>query len=312
MFRRSVGYLPLPRPVRRGSLDRLWEILRIGQPDTQALAGGWLVAAYFADVSRPGLWPTGAPGSGKSTAAGGLARLVDGLEWLDGALDRSDDRNNIIRAAKCYVPSFDNMSGVTADQSNWICYLVTGHRDMFRRMRTNFDDISMAYKRTFVATGLSLPYGLGADALDRIIEAPTESIPAGRRVSDETIRAELDAARGTLLGALLDHVSGVLRELPRPDGPELAGLRMHSYARLLAAHDRAFGTGSLAAYKASLRNARADKASSEPVVRALAAWMSPGAQWNGTAGDLLEALPVSTTTPSTAGLRRAYCPHRRC
>ena len=82
-------------------------------------------------------------------------------------------------------------------------------------MRTNFDDISMAYKRTFVATGLSLPYGLGADALDRIIEIPLEPIPETQRVTDEQIRAELDAARPRLLGALLDHVATVLEILPQ-------------------------------------------------------------------------------------------------
>ena len=73
------------------------------------------------------------PDPGKTTPAARLARLIDGTEWLDGRLDKHDERNNIIRAVKCYVVSFDNMSAVTADMSDWICQLVTGHRDMFRQ-----------------------------------------------------------------------------------------------------------------------------------------------------------------------------------
>ena len=290
VFRRSIGYLPLPHPVPGGNLDDLWDILRVTREETRKLAGGWLVAAYFADVPRPGTWLTGPPGSGKTTAGSGLARLTDGLEWLDGKMDKSDERNNIIRAVKCYVPSFDNMTGVSGDQSDWICQLVTGHRDMFRRMRTNFDDISMAYKRTFVATGLALPYGLAADALDRIIEAPVDRIPEDARVSDEQIRRELDAARPRLLGALLGRVSAVLAGLP--DIPENQGglSRMNGYARILMAHDRAFGTGWLDAYLESVKATRAEKATDEPVVKAMTAWIAPGMWWQGTPGQLLSAL----------------------
>ena len=291
VFRRSAGYLPLPHPVPGGDLDELWSILRIGRKDTQALAGGWVTGAYFADVPRPGIFLTGAPGSGKTTAGVGLARLIDGLEWLDGKLDKTDERNNIIRAVKCYVPSFDNMTQVSADQSEWICQLVTGHRDMFRRMRTNFEDISMAYKRTFAATGLVLPHGLAAEALDRVIEAPMDPIPESKRVSDAQIRRELDAARPRLLGALLSHVAAVLAQLGSISEDQGGLSRMNGYARILMAHDRACGTRWLDAYQVTVRATRAEKAAGEPVVAALAAWLVPGNCWGwGKIGDLLAEL----------------------
>lgn len=269
VFRRSVGYLPLPAPVRGGDLGELWRILRVTDDTVRSLCEGWLNAAFFADVPRPGLWPTGAPGSGKTTLGGALARLADGTDWLDGRLDKSDERNNIIRAAKHYVVSFDNMTGVTADVSDWICTLVTGHTDTFRKMRTNFDDVSMAYKRTFVATGLSLPYGLGADALDRIIEVPLEQVTEASRAADEQIRRELDDARPRLLGALLDHVVKVMGMLPHipAQGAELG--RMNGYARILIAHDLAYGTSCLADWGEAVRRVRTDKADGEPVVVAV-------------------------------------------
>jgi hypothetical protein len=309
VFRRSIGYSGLPHPVKAypgqdGDLAWLWGILRTGRPDTQALAGGWLVAAYFADVPRPGLWTTGPPGAGKTTAAGGLARLIDGLDWLEGKPDKSDERNNIIRAVKNYVPSFDNITALTGDLSDWICGLVTGRTDTFRRMRTNFDDVSMTYRRTFVATGLALPGGLRADALDRVTEAPLDRIPEAARVSDEQIRATLEQARPQLLGAVLDHVCGVLRQLPNVPA-DTAGLpRMHGYARLLLAHDREYRTGWLDAYRASCSAARADKADAEPVVAALLALIAPRQPWHGMVGGLLEDLkphrPLEGWWPSNA------------
>ena len=294
VFRRSTGYGPLPRPEHGGDLAGLWRILRIdgGNPalaTARNLFAGWLTAAYFADVPRPGLWLTGPAGAGKTTIATGLARLIDGTEWLDGRLDKTDERNNIIRAAKCYVVSFDNMSMVTSDLSDWICHLVTGHRDTFRKMRTNFEDISMAYRRTFVATGLSLPYGLAADALDRVIEVQLTAIADAGRVDETLIRRELDEARPRLLGALLDRVAAVLRVLPQIPAQGTGLARMHGYAQVLVAHDAVYGQGGapcLSAYLGSVKAVREGKAEGEPVVAALTRAIAPGAAWEGIAKEL--------------------------
>ncbi len=290
VFRRSVGYLPIPEPERGGDLAELWKILHVSNPVTQALAGGWLMAAFFADVSRPGVWVTGPPGAGKTTLAGGLTRIIDGSEWLDGRLSKGDERDNIIRATKNYVVTFDNMSAVTADMSDWICQLVTGHRDTFRRMRTNFDDVSVAYKRTFAATGLDLPFGLGADALDRIIEIPCDQLSDGVRLSDEQLQLELDSARARLLGSLLDHVAGVLAKMTliRPNSAGLA--RMNGYAQILICHDAAYDTGYLTAYLGSVRDSRKDKAEGEPVVAAMMRVIEVGGTWEGVAQGLYAAL----------------------
>jgi hypothetical protein len=311
VFRRSLSYLPLAAPVRGGNLSELWTVLRIRDETIQDLSTGWLVAAFFAGVNRPGLWITGTPGSGKTTLGGGLARLTDGTEWLDGRLDKSDERNNIIRAAKHYVVSFDNMTMVTGDVSDWICTLVTGHQDTFRKMKTNFDDVSMAYKRTFIATGLSLPYGLGADALDRIIEVPCPAISEKERSSDEVIPAELDKARPRLLGALLDHISATLAMLPHIPAEGRGYARMNGYARMLAAHDIAYGGNCLEAYLESSQRVREEAADAEPVATAIRrlfdewSWpcmcSSPHQQhaqgqpvhmvWQGTKDDLYRILP---------------------
>lgn len=291
VFRRGALVEPLPEPVHDGNLNQLWEILHVESAETRALCTGWLSSVYFSEVSRPGIWATGPAGSGKTTLAGGIGRIANGLEWLDGRLDKNDERNNIIRAVENYVVSFDNMTSITADMSDWIATMVTGHRSTFREMRTNFSSISMSYKRTFVATGLSMPYGFQADALERIIEVPCTRIPDSKRVGDAAIRKALDAARGQLLGAVLDHVVLVLQWLPHI-APEQSGMgRMNEYMNILWALDKAYnGTAHVDAYRQSLERIQQDKAEGEPVINALMQFIKPGQVWEGPAKQLYAAL----------------------
>jgi hypothetical protein len=97
-------------------------------------------------------------------------------------------------------------------------------------------------------------------------------------------------ARPRLLGAVADHVCGILGQLHQipADAPGLP--RMHGYARLLMAHDAAYGTAWLGAYQAAAQAARVDKAEGEPVVAALRSWMPVGSRWTGMVGELLTAL----------------------
>lgn len=275
VFRRSVGYFPLPAPVYGGDLDMLWSILRVTGPTAISLGTGWLVAAFFTSVSRPGIWATGVPGSGKTTYAASLARLADGVKWLRGKMDKNDERNNIIRAVKAYIGTYDNMTSVTAEQSDWLCNMVTGRVDTFRKMKTNFDDISVEYKRTFVATGLSLPYGLAADALERIIEVPCEPIGDSSRVGDAQIQVSFDMARPQILGAILDHVVQVLRALPAIPADKRNGGRMAEYADILTAHDMAYGTNCREAFMESIKTTKEEKAAGEPVVMAIEKLFTP-------------------------------------
>jgi hypothetical protein len=114
------------------------------------------------------------------------------------------------------------------------------------------------------------------------------------RESDEELWKEYTAAHPRILAALLDDISGVLRELPevrkRRGWP-----RMADYAQILAALDMHLQKqgrrgGHLAAYVEAVEAASRESAEDDPFTGAVIAFMANRTVWQGRATDLLEAM----------------------
>lgn len=75
-FYRADCQLPLPIPVRGGSLDGLWQLLNFKELD-RPLVLGWILSTLTPDGPKPILALSGEKGSGKSSAATLLKRLTD-------------------------------------------------------------------------------------------------------------------------------------------------------------------------------------------------------------------------------------------
>ena len=296
LFRRSEATQALPVPARGGELDELRRLLDL-QPDDPRwlLVQGWLVASLFSETPRPILWATGPQGSGKSTRARMILSLIEPADSL-GREPGRNERDDTTSARGRYMVSFDNVGQVSAHTSDWLCRLVTGVTDDRRALYTDDGLRPVSYRRSGVATSLTLPPGLGSDALERLVLVDFTRLPADSRRSESALWTGYDAARPAMLGALLDLVALTLRHLPAASREHRARpYRMVDFGDILAALDRGLGLpadlGHLAAYVASVNAAQTERALDDPftgaVLRVVAA---AGGTWSGTYEAALRAL----------------------
>jgi hypothetical protein len=295
LFRRSSATSLLPVPERGGDFGPLRGLLGLDEHDRRwLLVRGWLAASLFAEIPRPLLWFTGSQGSGKSTRARMVLSLIEPSDGL-GKEPGRNERDDSIAAMARFIVSYDNISTVSRGTSDGICRLVTGVTDDRRQMYSQDDLRAMTYKRTEVATSITIPPGLGSDALERVALVPLDRIPDSERRGERGMKAAFEAAHARLLGAILDDVVLVLQHLRTVSDEARDWPRMADFGMVLAALDRGLGLpddgGHLAAYTGAVNESLADRALDDPLTGAVLAFVEQhDGQWKGTPATLLNLL----------------------
>ena len=156
------------------------------------------------------------------------------------------------------------------------------------------DDIGVySFQRVIALTTIAIRHEVAGDLADRILLVEPEVIE--KRRTETEITAARAAALPGALGAVLDLVAGVLRELPGTTVDNAP--RMADFAKVLAALDAVTGWGTLASYRAKVASLALSLIEGNTFAYAiyrLATLPSPGGldpgPWEGTAGELLDTL----------------------
>jgi energy-coupling factor transporter ATP-binding protein EcfA2 len=285
LFRRTKATGTLPPPQPGGRLEELRERRLVNLTDTSwPLALAWLVAALVPDIPHPIPLLCGEQGTGKSTTAKMLARLVDPspAELRTGPKDLEQWA---VAAAGSWLVVLDNISGVAPWLSDALCRAVTGDGLVRRRLYENDDLTVLKFRRVVALTSID-PGALRGDLADRIVLFDLERLR--RRAEERQQEHDFHQAWPRLLGALLDLACNVLRVLPEvhvADAP-----RMADFARIVAATDRVLGTNALSAYRALSERIAADVVEADPVAEAVRKLAEAAGTWQGTASELLAKL----------------------
>jgi hypothetical protein len=282
LFRRPRGLLPLPAPARDGTLDELRSFVNLTYTDW-ILAVAWLVQAACPHGPYPVLNLYGEHGTAKSTTARVLKSLLD----PNAAPLRSrprDERDLAIAAGNSWCVVLDNLSHLDPWLSDAICRLSTGGGFATRELFTDEDEVIFDAMRPVVLDGIEDLASRG-DLLDRSLLLRLPPIDDGQRRTEADFWRDFEPARPRLLGALLDVVSGVLRELPRVRLPVLP--RMADFGLLGVAVERVMGwpAGSfLEAYTSNRDDATVAALESSLIFPALEQFVQelPARVWEGT------------------------------
>lgn len=270
VFRRSDATQTLPMPVRdvdAEAVRREYAALLNWPADSDEflLAWGWLVAVWFSDIPRPLLWATGGAGSGKSTRTRMILGLVDPAGELSEPPGRNA-RDDSTKAAARFVPTFDNVAAISAATSDWICRLVTGVSVESRALYTDDDVRANIIKRAGLATSVNLPYGLGPDALERLIVLKFE--PVETRMLERVLERREQELAPRAFAALLSDLSGTLAKMDEvPDDAEF--VRMADYHAALKALDLHMGGSHAEVYARTVGSALVDRVEDDPFLTAV-------------------------------------------
>jgi hypothetical protein len=287
-FRRSRGMLALPEPVKGEQVNRLRDFVNVATDDWPLVAA-WLVAAYRPGKPFPVLALHGEQGSAKSTTARVLRALVDPNK-ADLRSEPREERDLMIAAKNGWLIALDNLSRIPIWLSDALCRLATGGGFATRELYANDEEVLFDAKRPILLNGIE-ELATRSDLLERAIVLNLPSIPEEKRRTEAEFWREFEAARPALLGALLDAVSGALRE---HDGVRLERLpRMADFAQWATAAESSLGLAKgmfLAAYTGN-RAASNDLAlEASPVAAALLSFAEAEEHWLGTPSELLGEL----------------------
>jgi energy-coupling factor transporter ATP-binding protein EcfA2 len=285
-FRRAAAMLPLPIPERGGNLSELMQFLGLG-PETGPLVCAYLLACLRPSAAYPVLILHGEAGSGKSTLSNMLKALIDpGKAGLLASV--GDLRNLAISANNRHIVAYDNLSGMSGDQSDALCRISTGGGFSHRTLHTDSDETVLEFVKPQLLNGIDSIATRG-DLLDRSLLIKVQ--PPAQREDASWIKFLFEKNHGRYLGALLDALSLALRQLPSI--PQAQPVRMIEFARLAIAAESALGLapgGFLSLYQGNRAEAAEAVMDSNPVAQAILDLMRETSGWRGTARELLTRL----------------------
>ncbi len=211
-FRRSNGMLPLPRPLRGGSLEELRPFLNVTDDDDFCLCCAWLLSALRGRGPYPIAVVQGEQGSAKSTRARVFRSLVD-PSTVPLRRPPSNERDLAVAARNSHVLAFDNLSRLQPWLSDSLCALATGGGFGARALFTNADEALSDAKRPIIINGID-DMTTRPDLPDRSLVFRLQQIRESDRMDEEDFWRRFNESRPRVLGALLDAVSAALRILP--------------------------------------------------------------------------------------------------
>ena len=288
-FIRSKGMLPLPKPMRGGTINKLRDFINVKADEDFVLVTAWVLAALRDTGPYPVLTTIGEQGSAKSTLMEILRSLVD-PNVANLRSPPRDDRELFIAAGNAHVLAYDNLSSLPSWLSDGLARLSTGAAHATRQLYADQDEILMQAERPIALNGITDIINR-PDLADRCIFVTAERILDKDRRPRQELLAAFEAERPRILGALLDAVAHGIKTLPTVTSADWP--RMADFAKWATACEGAFAKpGSFkAAYKSNRTEAIESLLDDDLVATAVQKLRLP---WDGRAGELLDALNTAT------------------
>ncbi|HMV86802.1 MAG TPA: hypothetical protein PLD20_17960 [Blastocatellia bacterium] len=207
-FVRRPAMQALPEPVKGGSVNKLREFLNV-EDETWTLIINWLVMAFHPSGPYPILSVCGEQGSAKSTACKMLRSLIDPNK-ADLRAVPSNERDLMIAASNSWLLGYDNLSTMSQELGDSLCRVATGAGFSTKANYTDNEETIFSVKRPIITNGIADVANF-PDLLERAVTVYLLAIPPDKRRDEDTLWTEFNAAKPSILGAVLTAVSCALK-----------------------------------------------------------------------------------------------------
>jgi len=236
MFSRSDSSQALPRPVPGGDISPLWKIANV-MPGQQILVVAWLVECLRTDTPFPILEMFGEQGCAKSTTQTALRRLIDPNAADLRAAPKSAEDLYVTGGTNHFI-SLENISHLPAPIQDALCVIATGGGFAKRKLYSDSEEIVITLKRPAILNGIVAAI-TQQDAVSRAISIELPVIT--NACPKNTLDAEYEKNRATIIGGLLDIAAKALEYLPEMSLPADQRPRLVEFAYLGMAVAKAMG-----------------------------------------------------------------------
>ena len=288
LFQRFVHQSPQVDPVRGGTVELLECHLSLQDTDGLLLTV-YLVTALVPEIPHPIVHPHGEKGSGKTVLSRICRSLIDPSQQEVASFPRKlDDLVQLL--SHNYMPVFDNVDHLSAEQSDILCRAVTGEGFSKRALYTDDEDVIYRYRRCPLLNGINVA-AQRSDLLDRAILIELQPISPGNRKTEEELFTAFQHDRGLILGAMFDGLSKAMRLLPDVNLDSYS--RMADFERWGVAVTRARGLPGedfLRSYAANRLGITEEAIAADPTGQCIEELMKDRVEWTGQPADLYEQI----------------------
>jgi hypothetical protein len=303
MFVRKRGMLPLPVPVREGSVEELRQFINVKDDRDFTLLVAWLVSTLRGRGPYPVQAVYGEQGSCKSTAQRMQRALVD-PNRSPLRSEPKEPRDLMIAATNCLIVGFDNLSNVQTWLSDAMCRLSTGGGFSTRELYSDADEMIFDAMRPQMFNGIT-DVATRPDLLDRAVLITLSPISEAERRPEDELWDAFDEARPRILGALLTAVASGLANVEEVSLERLP--RMADFAKWATACEPGLGWEPgrfMEAYFGNRAAANESAIEGSAVGGLLVKLLEDEGTFSGTAKDLMEALEDTLPTDKHGNPKR--------
>lgn len=203
-------------------LQEFFNFINIPDVVSQVKIIGALVNSFFTRQPQVVVFLNGVHDSGKTFTTCCLKLLVDPitLPCTDKASVMGVPRNiqdYNIRAFYNHIITIDNIRGNLSEELiNKINTIATGEGVQERTLFTNMGDTTFSLKRCQILSGIEVPSSL-IEFLDRCVIVNMESIDKNQKRDESELFSQFNQNHAKYLGAFLNLISRVMKELPDLD-----------------------------------------------------------------------------------------------
>lgn len=288
-FQRTPNMLPQVKPKTGGELELILKHINLVEEEHKLLFLVYLVSCLIPNIPHPLALFVGQQGSAKTTALRVVKKIIDPSRIAQMTMPKKLE-DLALSMSKSWMPTFDNLTNITVEQSNLLCQASTGGGISRRTLYQNDDETILEVKRCLVLNGIN-SVATRSDLLDRTIIFELERIETTARKTEKQFWNEFNNDLPLIVGALFQTLSKAMAIYPTvklSTHQRMADFTIWGYAIAQALGYE--GEGFTKAYENNLNRGNQEAIESNPIAQAIIALMNEKTVWSGYMSELIDLL----------------------